>query len=97
MQRELGGVKVWQWGLVVVVLAVIVAGVFRPEDEPDPPTRGEVAQQTWDGMGLTDRAAMCDGYRMGGESFVVANLLDGTDDDERMAEALLDVIRNECD
>lgn len=89
--------RIWL-GIVAVVGALLIVAQFIPdkEDEPDPPTRSELAEQTWDRMSLSDQAAICDGYNQFGESFTVDNLLDGTGGDERMARALLDVVKDEC-
>jgi hypothetical protein len=87
-----------KWLIIAGAVLVLFVGVqFLPERKDDPPpSRAELAEQTWDRMSLSEQAAICDGYNQFGESFTVDNLLDGTDGDERMARALLDVVKDEC-
>lgn len=66
------------------------------EEEPDPLSPDEIAEMTWNDSTARERAVLCDGYRQFGETFAIDNLTAGADGDEQLAEAMLDVIRDEC-
>lgn len=92
---------VWLGGGALLILVLISASV-RSNDQDDPPTmtRAEVnelaAEQTWDNLSAIDRADVCDGLRFDGEGATLRAIIEGTDGDEELAEALLAVAKDNC-
>lgn len=97
LTRRYIGLPVWAIVLLVLIVPFVVYGTLNPsEDEPAPRTTEDRAAIAWGAMALSDQAAICDGYRMGGAGFTVDNLLASVDGNEAQARALFEVVEREC-